>query len=92
MAITLVRQEYKSTESKQDYKTRTGTTYEGYDALIDIGKAREDFNKDGKPKCFNYNIYKYMAKDCRKPKKEQDTRKCYKCDKIGYIAKDHRTG
>ena len=59
---------------------------------MDIGKARDNFNKDRKPKCFNYNIYRYMAKDYQKPKKEQDTRKCYKCEKIGHITKDCRSG
>ena len=45
-----------------------------------------------KPKCFNCNVYGYIAKDCRKLKREQDTRKCYKCNKIWYIAKDCKTG
>ena len=33
-----------------------------------IGKAKDNFNKDRKPKCFNCNIYKYIAKNCRRPK------------------------
>ena len=37
---------------------------------MNIGKAKDNFDKDGKPKCFNYNVYGYMIKDCRKPKKE----------------------
>jgi len=32
--------------------------------FIDIGKVKENFYKDGKPKCFNYEIYRHMAKDC----------------------------
>lgn len=32
-----------------------------------------------------------MVKECQKPKKEQDIRKCYKCDKVEHIAKDYRT-
>ena len=31
---------------------------------MDIRKARENFDKDGKPKCFNCNIYEYIAKKC----------------------------
>ena len=31
-----------------------------------------------------------MAKNCQKPKKERDTRKCYKYDKIRHIARDYR--
>ena len=46
---------------------------------MDIGKAKENFNKDGKPKCFNCEIYRHMAKDCQKPKKEKNTQKCYEC-------------
>ena len=29
-----------------------------------------------------------MAKECWVKKKEQETRKCFKCDKEGHIAKD----
>ena len=29
-----------------------------------------------------------MAKNCRGKKKEQETRKCFKCNKEEYIAKD----
>ena len=53
---------------------------------MDIGKANNNF-KDGKPKYFNYNKYKYMAKECWLKKKE-DKQQCFKCDKEGYIAKD----
>ena len=49
---------------------------------MDIGKIKDNFNKDRRPKCFNCNIYEYMAKDYKKPKKEQDTRKCYKYVKM----------
>lgn len=58
---------------------------------INIGKARENFDKNRKLRCFNCNTYGYMVKEYRKPKKEQDTRKCYKCNKVGYIAKDYRS-
>ena len=46
---------------------------------MNIEKAQDNFNKNGKPKCFNCNIYGHIAKDCKKLKKEKDTRKCYKC-------------
>ena len=59
---------------------------------MDIRKARENFDKDRKPRYFNSNIYRYMTKEYQKPKKEQDTRKCYKYNKVGHITKDCRTG
>ena len=59
---------------------------------MDIRKIRENFDKNRKPRCFNYNIYRYIAKKYRKLKKEQDTRKCYKYNKVGYIAKNYRSG
>ena len=33
-----------------------------------------------------------MAKDCRKLKKERAMKKCYKCDKVGHLAKNCRAG
>ena len=86
MAILSVVQGYKSTEGRNDYKTSTGIIYEKQEQPIDIGKSNDNF-KDGKPKCFNYNKYSHMAKECWK-KKEKETRKCFKCDKEGHIAKD----
>ena len=62
MAIILVEQEYESTEGRHDYKTETGTTYGGWGQPIDIGKSNNNF-KDGKPKCFNCNKYRYIAKE-----------------------------
>ena len=79
--ITSVRQGYKSTEEQQDYKIETRTIYRERDTPMDIGKAKDNFDKDRKPKCFNYNIYGHMANYCKKPRKEQDTRKCYKYKK-----------
>ena len=90
VAITLVGQRYKSTKSQQDYKIETETTYRERGILMNIKKTRENFDKDGKPKCFNYNIYKHIVKKCRKPKKKQDIRKYYKCNKVEHIAKDYR--
>jgi len=54
---------------------------------MDIGKSNDNF-KDGKPKCFNCNKYRHIAKECQVKKKEQETRTCFKCDKEGYIARD----
>ena len=88
MAIISVEQEYESTGSWKDYQTEIGMTYRGRGTSIDIGKARNNFDKNGKPKCFNYNAYGHMVKDCWKTKKEWDTRKCYKYIKIEYISKD----
>jgi len=69
-----------------------GITYEEREVLMDIYKAKDNYNKDRKPKYFNYNIYGHMVKDYKKPKKEKETRKYYKCDKVGHIAKNYRSG
>jgi len=44
-------------------------TYKGREQPIDIGKSNENF-KDGKPKCFNYNKYGHMAKECQSEKRK----------------------
>ena len=49
---------------------------------MNIGKVKDNYDKDRKSRCFNCNIYGYMVKDCRKLKKERKTRKCYKYDKV----------
>ena len=54
---------------------------------MDIRKSNENF-KDGKPKCFNCNKYRYMAKECQTKKIERETRICFKCDKEEHIARD----
>ena len=89
VAISSVGQGYESTEGHHDYKTSTGVTYSGQGQPMDIGRSNNNF-KDGKPKCFNYNKYGYMAKECRAKKKKRETRKCFKCDKEGYIARDYK--
>ena len=89
VAIISVGQGYKSMEGHHDYKTSTGTTYGGRGQPIDIERSNDNF-KDRKPKCFNCNKYRHMAKDCQGKKKEWEMRKCFKCDKEGYIAKDYK--
>ena len=86
VAITSVGQGYKSTEGRHDYKTSTGTTYGGRGQPMDIGKSNNNF-KDGKLKCFNYNKYRHMAKECQLEKKEREIQTCFKCDKKGHIAR-----
>ena len=70
VAIISVRQEYKSTKEQQDYRIALGITYGGQGIPIDMGKANDNFDKNGKLKCFNCNIYGHMVKNCKKPKKE----------------------
>ena len=59
---------------------------------MDIRKSRDNFDKNGKLRCLNYSIYRYIAKEFQKPKRERKIRKCYKCDKVGYIVKNYRIG
>jgi len=91
VAIISVEQGYESMESQHDYKTETRTTFGGQGAFINIGKAQDSFDENRRPRYFNCNAYRYMARECRKPKKEKEMRKCYKCDKVGYLAKDCRS-
>ena len=92
VAITSVGQEYKSTESQYDYRTRIGITYEARDVPIDIRKTKDNFNKDGRPRYFKCNTYRYIAKEYKKLKKECNTKKCYKYNKVEHIAKNCRFG
>ena len=62
--------------------------FEGQGAPMDIGKAQDNFDENGKPRCFNCNVYGHIVRDCKKPKKGKETKKCYKCNKIGHLAKD----
>ena len=61
-------------------------TYGRQEQPIDIGKSNNNF-KDGKPKCFNYNKYGHIVKECWK-KKKQETRKYFKCNREGHIAQN----
>ena len=91
IVITSVVQEYKSTKSRYNYRTETEITYRGKGVLMEIEKFKDNYNKDRKPRCFNYNIYEHMAKDCWKLKKEKEIRKYYKYNKVGYLEKDCRS-
>ena len=92
MAITSVGQEYEFMESQHDYRMRIGTTFRGREAPMNIGKFQDNFDKDGKPKYFNCNIYGHIVKECRRPKRNKKMRKCYKYNKVGHLAKDYRSG
>ena len=87
VVITSVGQGYESTEGWQDYQTGTGTTYGERGAPMDIGKAKDNFDKNERLKCFNCNVYGHIAKDYKKPKKKQDTIKYYKCEWVGHMLK-----
>jgi len=65
--------------------------FRGQEMPMNIGKIWGSFNKQGRPKCFNCNTYRYMARECKKPKKSREARKCYKCDKVRHLAKDCRS-
>jgi len=65
--------------------------FRGREAPMNIRKSQDSFDENRKPRCFNCNIYRHMAKECRKPKKDKKMRKCYKCNKVEHIAKDYRS-
>jgi len=69
-------------ESRNDYRIELEITYGSRGASMDIGKLKENYDKDRKPRCFNCNIYRYITKDYQKLKKKKETRKCYKCNKV----------
>ena len=86
--ITSVGQEYESTEGRQDYKTNTEIIYREQEQPMDIRKSNNF--KDRKPKCFNYNKYRHIAKECQSRKKKHKIRKYFKCDKEEHIARDYK--
>ena len=73
ITIISVKLEYKFTENKQDNKTGSEIIFQEKKVLIDIRKSKDNYNKDKKSKCFNYNIYRYITKDCQKLNKLQIT-------------------
>ena len=56
VVIVLVGQECKSTKGKQNYRTGSEITYKERGVLMNIRKFKDSYNKDRKPRCFNYNI------------------------------------
>ena len=56
---------------------------------MDIEKSNKNF-KDGKPKYFNCNKYRHMAKEYWSEKKEWETWTCFKYDKKRHIVKDYK--
>jgi len=86
--IISVGQRYESTKIRQDYRIGSEIIYEGKGTPMNIGKFKDNYNKDRKPKHFNYNNYGHIAKEYRKPKKEM--RKCYKYNKVEHLAKNCR--
>ena len=56
---------------------------------MDIRKSKENF-KGKKPRCFNCNLYRYMAKDCWRLKKKKNSKRYYKCEWVRHIAKDYK--
>ena len=63
VAITLVKQGYKSTKGRKDYRAGLGITYRERRVSINIWKSKDNYDKDKKPKCFNCNIYRHIVKD-----------------------------
>jgi len=88
VAITAVGQGYESMEGQHDYKTSIEITFGGREAPMNIGKSRNNFNESRPPRCFNCNLYRHITRECRRPKKEREMRKCYKYNKEGHLAKD----
>jgi len=56
VAINSVRQKYKSIEDRQDYRTETEITYGERGVSMKIEKSKDNYDKDRKLRCFNYNI------------------------------------
>ena len=58
---------------------------------MNIGKSRNNFDEKGKLRCFNCNIFGHMARECKKPKRDKETRNCYTYNKEGHLAKDYKS-
>jgi len=75
VAIISVEQEYDSTKSRHDYRTKMGIIYVGKEVSMEIGKSKDNYDKDRKPRCFNYNVYRHWQKiaESQREKKRQES-------------------
>jgi len=85
VAITAVGQGYEWTNIHYNYRTGSGITYGGMGKPMEIGRQQNN-GQGRKPKCYNCNKFRHMAKDCRQPKKEKKQQECFKCGKEEHIA------
>ena len=70
VAITAVGQEYEWTNIRYDYRIGSGIIYGGMGKPMEIEQQQN--NRQGhKPKCYNCNKFRHIAKDCRQPKREK---------------------
>ena len=74
--------------NRQGYRIGSGITYGGKEVFIDIGKAKDNYDKDKRPRCSNCNIYRNMVKNCKKPKKEKEDMMYYKCNRVEHLVKN----
>jgi len=59
--------------------------------LWTLGSLKTTTTKIESLDAFNYNIYEHIAKYFQKPRKKKETRKCYKCNKVGNLTKNCRS-
>ena len=73
MAIILVRQGHKYTESRHNYRTGLEITYGEREIPIDIRKFKNNYEKNMKPRYFNCNIQQRIAKSQKKRRRLENT-------------------
>jgi len=57
------------------------TIYKGQEMSMNIGKTKNNYDKERRLKYFNCNKYGHMAKECQKKKK--NTRKYFRYERVG---------